>query len=55
MYELSIPIYNKNFVRAGREKTTALLHGMGVKRVFLALDRYETDTERLDSALESLK
>ena len=54
MYQISVPIMNQNVKRADRERTLKELHRFGAKRVFLALDTYETDPVRRAFSMEEL-
>lgn len=55
MYQISVPIMNKNFKRSDREKAVAYFKAMGVHRVFLAMDIYENDENQRRKALDELK
>lgn len=55
MYKISVPIMNSNFKRAGREKAVKQLKELQAERVFLALDRYETDAVKRKQAMSELK
>lgn len=55
MYKISVPVMNSNFKRAGAEKTIAELKRLNAERVFLALDRYETDPASRAAVMAELK
>ncbi|MBO5070958.1 MAG: hypothetical protein J6C37_11450, partial [Roseburia sp.] len=55
MYKISVPLWNQNIVRAGRDRLAELLKKMHAERVFLALDAYLTDEEEREKALEALQ
>lgn len=55
MYNISVPIMSACFKRAGREKMVSYLKEANIKRVFLALDTYTTNKEKLNDELSMLR
>ena len=54
MYDISVPIMNMNIKRGDRERVLKELKRFNAKRVFLALDKYETDEVKKGFALKEL-
>ena len=54
MYKISVPVMNSNVKRSGRERLLKELKRLDAKRVFLALDLYETDAAKKEIALREL-
>lgn len=54
MYKISVPIKNNNLKRNNRDNLLDELKRFDTKRVFLALDQYETDIAKRESALKEL-
>ena len=54
MYKISVPVTNENFIRAGREETVEQLRRFDAQRVFLSVDKYETDEKKRREAMKSL-
>ena len=54
MYRISVPIMNGTLKRSGRDRILAELRRLDASRVFLALDRYETDPDRRRAVLRKL-
>ena len=55
MYKISVPIMAQTFSRTDRNKMVEDLNKIGAKRVFLALDSYICDEEKLDTFLKQYK
>ncbi|MBE6767836.1 MAG: hypothetical protein E7549_02870 [Ruminococcaceae bacterium] len=54
MYTISVPLMNGNVKRNDRERALQELRRLDAKRVFLALDTYETDGEKRAAVLKEL-
>lgn len=54
MYEISVPIMNSHIKRSNRDRLLEELKRFNAKRVFIALDQYETDIAKKESALKEL-
>ena len=55
MYQISVPIMLSTCERYGTERYIERLSQMGAKRVFLAVNSYETDAEKRKKVLDALK
>lgn len=55
MYRISVPLMNSNIKRNDRERTLEELRRFDAERVFLALDRYELDTDKRRSVISDLE
>ena len=51
MYKITVPLMNSNIKRNGRERTLEELRRFDAERVFLALDRYELDTDKREAKI----
>ena len=54
MYEISVPIMCSTIKRGNRERLVSELKRFGTKRVFVALDKYETDEAKRREVMEEL-
>ena len=52
MYKISVPIMSKNIKRNNRDRLLDELKRFDTGRVFLALDKYETDILKKEIALK---
>jgi hypothetical protein len=54
MYEISVPIMCSTIKRGNRERLVSELKRFGTKRVFVSLDKYETDEVKRREVMEEL-
>ena len=54
MYQISVPVMNRNVKRSNRNKILEELKKLGAERIFLALDTYETDPCKRAAVLREL-
>ena len=54
MYKISVPIINRNIKRSDRNRVLNELKRLDAKRVFIALDTYETDSDIKEAAFNEL-
>lgn len=54
MYNISVPVMNCNVKRSDRQRLLKEIKRFGAKRIFLALDTYETDRKRREEILKEL-
>ncbi len=54
MYQISVPIMNSTLKRSNRDRMREELGRLDAARVFLALDRYETDPDRRRAVMDEL-
>lgn len=55
MYKITVPVYNGNLERNGRQRTLEEVKRFDAKRVILCLDTYETDEEKRSRAMDTLR